>query len=204
MTEASPVTHCNPINGKRKIGTIGVPLVGTDAKIMDVETGIREMKVGESGELVIKGPQVMQGYWNHPEETAMVLKDGWLYTGDIGTMDSDGFFAIVDRKKDMIKVGGENVYPRDVEEVLFKNPKVLDCVVAGIPDEKLVDKVKAYIVLKPGEKAAPEEIIAFCKEQMAKFKVPKEVEFRDALPKNMVGKMLRRLLVDEEKAKLKK
>jgi long-chain acyl-CoA synthetase len=204
LTEASPVTHCNPINGKRKIGTIGIPLVGTDAKIMDVETGTREMKVGESGELVIKGPQVMQGYWNHPEETAMVLKDGWLYTGDIGTMDADGFFAIVDRKKDMIKVGGENVYPRDVEEVLFKNPKVLDCVVAGIPDEKLVDKVKAYIVLKPGEKATPEEIIAFCKEQMAKFKVPKEVEFRDALPKNMVGKMLRRLLVEEEKAKLKK
>jgi long-chain acyl-CoA synthetase len=183
---------------------IGLPFVGTEAKIVDLETGRDVAKPGDIGELAIKGPQVMQGYWNHPEETAMVLKGGWLYTGDIGYMDADGFFAIVDRKKDMIKVGGENVYPRDVEEVLFKNPKVMDCVVAGIPDEKLVDKVKAYIVLKPGEKATPEEIIAFCKEQMAKFKVPKEVEFREGLPKNMVGKMLRRLLVEEEKAKLKK
>ncbi|HVZ79459.1 MAG TPA: long-chain fatty acid--CoA ligase [bacterium] len=204
LTEASPVTHCNPVYGKRKLGMIGLPFVGTTAKIVDLETGEDVAKPGDIGELAIQGPQVMQGYWNHPEETAMVLKNGWLYTGDIGYMDAEGFFAIVDRKKDMIKVGGENVYPRDVEEVLFKNPKVLDCVVAGIPDEKLVDKVKAYIVLKPGEKATPEEIIGFCKEQMAKFKVPKEVEFRDALPKNMVGKMLRRLLVEEEKAKLKK
>ena len=134
----------------------------------------------------------------------MVLKDGWLYTGDIGYMDEDGFFAIVDRKKDMVKVGGENVYPRDVEEVLFKNEKVLDCVVAGIPDERLVDKIKAYIVLKPGQMATSGEIIDFCKAHLAKYKVPKEVEFRQALPKNMVGKMLRRLLVEEEKAKLKK
>jgi long-chain acyl-CoA synthetase len=204
LTEASPVTHCNPVYGKRKLGMIGLPFAGTEAKIVDLETGKDVGKPGDIGELVIKGPQVMQGYWNHPEETAMVLKGGWLYTGDIGYMDMDGFFAIVDRKKDMIKVGGENVYPRDVEEVLFQNPKVLDCVVAGIPDEKLVDKVKAYVVLKPGEKATAEEVIAFCKERVAKFKVPKEVEFRDALPKNMVGKMLRRLLVEEEKAKLKK
>jgi len=204
LTEASPVTHCNPVYGKRKLGMIGLPMTGTEAKIVDLETGKDILENGNIGELAVKGPQVMQGYWNHPEETAMVLKDGWLYTGDIGYMDNDGFFAIVDRKKDMIKVGGENVYPRDVEEVLFQNPKVLDCVVAGIPDEKLVDKVKAYIVLKPGEKATAEEVIAFCKDRVAKFKVPKEVEFRDALPKNMVGKMLRRLLVDEEKAKLKK
>jgi long-chain acyl-CoA synthetase len=204
LTEASPVTHCNPIYGKRKIGTIGLPLPGTDCKIMDVETGKKEMKTKEIGEVVIQGPQVMQGYWNRPDETALVLRDGWLYTGDIGFMDEDGFFAIVDRKKDMVKVGGENVYPRDVEEVLFKNDKVLDCVVAGIPDEKLVDKVKAYIVLKPGRQATPEEIINFCKEHLAKYKVPKEVEFREALPKNMVGKMLRRLLVEEEKAKMKK
>jgi long-chain acyl-CoA synthetase len=204
LTEASPVTHCNPVFGKRKMGMIGLPFVGTDAKIVDVETGKKEMKVKEPGELIIKGPQVMQGYWNHPEETKMVLKDGWLYTGDIGYMDEDGFFAIVDRKKDMVKVGGENVYPRDVEEVLFQNEKVLDCVVAGVPDEKLVDKIKAYIVLKPGQTATPQEVIDFCKTRMAKYKVPKEVEFREALPKNMVGKMLRRLLVDEEKAKLKK
>ena len=123
---------------------IGLPFVGTEAKIVDLETGTDVAKAGDIGELAIKGPQVMQGYWNHPEETAMVLKDGWLYTGDIGYMDADGFFAIVDRKKDMIKVGGENVYPRDVEEVLFKNPKVMDCVVAGIPDadgrQHLVDQ----------------------------------------------------------------
>jgi long-chain acyl-CoA synthetase len=204
LTEASPVTHCNPVFGKRKIGMIGLPFVGTDAKIMDVETGKKEMAVKETGELVIKGPQVMQGYWNHPEETKMVLRDGWLYTGDIGYMDEDGFFAIVDRKKDMVKVGGENVYPRDVEEVLFQNEKVLDCVVAGVPDERLVDKIKAYIVLKPGMTATPAEIIEFCKGKLAKYKVPKEVEFRESLPKNMVGKMLRRLLVDEEKAKIKK
>ncbi len=204
LTEASPVTHCNPVYGKRKIGMIGLPFVGTDSKIVDVETGKKDLKVKEIGEVIVKGPQVMQGYWNRPDETAMVLKDGWLYTGDIGYMDEDGFFAIVDRKKDMVKVGGENVYPRDVEEALFKNEKVLDCVAAGIPDERLGDKIKAYIVLKPGQTATPQEIIDFCKVHLAKYKVPKEVEFREALPKNMVGKMLRRLLVDEEKAKLKK
>jgi long-chain acyl-CoA synthetase len=204
LTEASPVTHCNPVYGKRKIGMIGLPFTGTDAKIMDVETGAKEMAVKEIGELVIKGPQVMQGYWNHPEETKMVLRDGWLYTGDIGYMDEDGFFAIVDRKKDMVKVGGENVYPRDVEEVLFQNEKVLDCVVAGVPDERLVDKIKAYIVLKPGMTATEHEMIEFCRGKLAKYKVPKEVEFRESLPKNMVGKMLRRLLVEEEKAKLTK
>jgi long-chain acyl-CoA synthetase len=204
LTEASPVTHCNPVFGKRKIGKIGLPFVGTDSRIVDVETGKKEMKTGEIGELTIKGPQVMQGYWNHPEETALVLRDGWLYTGDIGFVDEDGFFAIVDRKKDMVKVGGENVYPRDVEEILFQIPKVLDCVVAGVPDEKLVDKIKAYIVLKPGETATEQEVIDFCKGKLAKYKVPKEVEFRPTLPKNMVGKMLRRLLVEEEKAKLKK
>lgn len=204
LTEASPVTHCNPVFGKRKIGMIGLPFVGTDAKIVDVETGTKDLGVREIGEVVVKGPQVMQGYWNHPEETAMVLKDGWLHTGDIGYMDEDGFFAIVDRKKDMVKVGGENVYPRDVEEVLFQNEKVLDCVVAGVPDEKLVDKIKAYIVLKPGQTCDSTEIIEFCKGKLAKYKVPREVEFRESLPKNMVGKMLRRLLVEEEKAKLKK
>jgi long-chain acyl-CoA synthetase len=204
LTEASPVTHCNPVYGRRKMGMIGLPFVGTDAKVMDVETGTQEMPIKGIGEIVIKGPQVMQGYWNHPEETAMVLKDGWLYTGDIGYMDEEGFFAIVDRKKDMVKVGGENVYPRDVEEVLFQNEKVLDCVAAGVPDEVLVDKIKAYIVLKPGQTATAQEIIDFCKARLAKYKVPKEVEFRESLPKNMVGKMLRRLLVEEEKAKLKK
>jgi long-chain acyl-CoA synthetase len=204
LTEASPVTHCNPVYGMRKMGMIGLPFVGTDSKIMDVETGKKEMAVKEIGELVIKGPHVMQGYWNHKEETDNVLKNGWLYTGDIGYMDEDGFFAIVDRKKDMVKVGGENVYPRDVEEVLFQNEKVLDCVAAGVPDKALVDKIKAYIVLKPGQTATSQEIIDFCKARMAKYKVPKEVEFRTSLPKNMVGKMLRRLLVEEEKQKIEK
>ncbi len=204
LTEASPVTHCNPIFGKRKVGFIGVPFVGTDCKIVDLETGKKELGVGEIGEIVLKGPQVMQGYWNHPAETANVLKDGWLYTGDIGYMDADGFFAVVDRKKDMVKVGGENVYPREVEEVLFQNPKVLDCVVAGVPDDKFVDRLKAYVVLKPGSTATPEEILEFCKGKLAKFKLPKEVAFKDSLPKNMVGKMLRRLLVEEEREKLKK
>lgn len=201
LTEASPVTHCNPVFGKRKRGMIGFPLVGTEAKIMDAETGKMELKTGETGEIIVKGPQVMKGYWNQPEETAMALKDGWLYTGDIGYMDEDGFFAVVDRKKDMIKVGGENVYPRDVEEVLFENEKIQDCVVAGVPDETMGEKVKAYIVLKKGCAATSEEITGFCKGRMAKYKVPKKVEFRESLPKNAVGKMLRRILLEEEKTK---
>ena len=204
LTEASPVTHCNPIFGKRKIGYIGVPFPGTDCKIVDLETGKKTLDAGEVGEIVVKGPQVMQGYWNHPAETANVLKEGWLYTGDIGIMDEEGFFAVVDRKKDMVKVGGENVYPREVEEILFQHPKILDCVVAGVPDDKLVDRVKAYVVLKPEDQATPEEIMEFCKGRLAKYKLPKEVEFREFLPKSMVGKMLRRLLVEEEKEKRKK
>jgi long-chain acyl-CoA synthetase len=204
LTEASPVTHCNPIFGKRKVGFIGVPFPGTDCKIVDLETGKNVLGIGEIGEIAIQGPQVMQGYWNHPVETSNVLKDGWLYTGDIGYMDPDGFFAVVDRKKDMVKVGGENVYPREVEEVLFQNPKVLDCVVAGVPDDKFVDRLKAYVVLKPGSTATSEEILDFCRGKLAKFKLPKEVAFKESLPKNMVGKMLRRLLVEEEKEKHKK
>jgi long-chain acyl-CoA synthetase len=204
LTEASPVTHCNPIFGKRQIGYIGVPFVGTDCKIVDLEMGTKELAVGEIGEIAVKGPQVMQGYWNQPEETAQVLRDGWLYTGDIGKMEANGFFSVVDRKKDMVKVGGESVYPREVEEILFRNEKVSECVVAGVPDKAMVHKVKAYVVLKQGQEATSQEMIDFCKGQLAKYKVPKEVEFRGSLPKNMVGKMLRRLLVEEEKEKLKK
>jgi long-chain acyl-CoA synthetase len=204
LTEAGPVTHCNPVMGKRKIGRIGLPLPGTEARIMDLDAGTRTLPPGEAGELVVKGPQVMKGYWNQPEETRTTLRDGWLYTGDIAVMDEDGFFAVVDRKKDMVKVGGENVYPREVEEVLYKNEKVRDCVVAGVPDRKLVDKLKAYIVLNPGAECTRKEIIDFCKARLARYKVPLDVEFRESLPKNqMVGKMLRRVLVEEEKAKLK-
>jgi long-chain acyl-CoA synthetase len=198
LSEASPVTHANPIFGKRKIGSIGLPWPDTESRIVDIETGEETLPVGEAGELVIRGPQVMKEYWNRPEETAYALRGGWLHTGDIATMDEDGYFFIVDRIKDMIKTVGENVYPREVEEMLFTHPKVKEAVVVGIPQEFLGEEIKAYIVLKEGETATAEEIIQFCRQQLSKFKVPKEVEFRDQLPKTLVGKVLRRVLRDEE------
>jgi long-chain acyl-CoA synthetase len=202
LSEASPVTHCNPVFGKRKLGSIGLPFPDMDAKIVDLDTGEKELPVGEAGELVVKGPQVMKGYWNKPEETARALRGGWLHTGDIAKMDEEGYFFIVDRIKDMIKTVGENVYPREVEEVLFTHPKVKDAVVVGLPHEAFMgEKIKAYIVLKEGETATAEELIGFCREQLSKFKVPKEIEFRDQLPKTLVGKVLRRVLRDEEMKK---
>lgn len=201
LSEASPVTHCNPLLGKRKIGSIGLPFPDMDARIMDIETGETEMPVGEAGELVVRGPQVMKGYWNKPEETANALRGGWLHTGDIATMDGEGYFYIVDRIKDMIKTVGENVYPREVEEVLYTHPKVKEAVIVGIPEEFKGEMIKAYIVLKDGEQATSEEIIGYCREQLSKFKVPKVVEFRDQLPKTLVGKVLRRILRDEEMRK---
>jgi long-chain acyl-CoA synthetase len=198
LSEASPVTHANPIFGNRKSGTIGLPWPDVEARIVDLETGEREMPIGEAGELVVKGPQVMKGYWNKSRETAQTLRGGWLHTGDIATMDEDGYFTIVDRIKDMIKTVGENVYPREVEEVLFAHPKVKDAVVVGLPQEFLGEKIKAYVILKDGMTATAEEIIVFCKAQLSKFKVPKEVEFRDQLPKTLVGKVLRRVLREEE------
>jgi long-chain acyl-CoA synthetase len=198
LSEASPVTHANPIFGSRKSGTIGLPWPDVEARIVDLETGEREVPIGEAGELVVKGPQVMKGYWNKPQETAQALRGGWLHTGDIATMDEDGYFTIVDRIKDMIKTVGENVYPREVEEVLFAHPKVKDAVVVGLPQEFLGEKIKAYVILKDGMTATAEEIIVFCKAQLSKFKVPKEVEFRDQLPKTLVGKVLRRVLREEE------
>jgi len=202
LSESSPTTHCNPIFGESKVGSIGVPFPGTDAAVMDIETGTRVMPIGEVGELVIKGPQVMKGYWNMPEQTARTLRDGWLYTGDMARMDQDGYFCIVDRKKDMILAGGFNIYPREVEEVIFTHPKVQEAVVAGVPDAYRGETVKAYVVLKEGESASEKEIIEFCRERMAAFKAPKMVEFRKELPKSAVGKLLRRILVDEEKKKL--
>jgi long-chain acyl-CoA synthetase len=201
LSEASPVTHANPVYGQNKIGTIGLPWPDTEAKIVDLETGEKELTVGEVGELIIRGPQVMKGYWNMPEETANTLRNGWLYTGDIARMDEEGYFQIVDRKKDMIIAGGFNIYPRDVEEVLFEYPKIKEAVVAGIPDPYRGETVKAYCVLKEGETATEEEIIAFCKGKMAKYKVPTAVEFRTELPKTIVGKVLRRMLIEEEKKK---
>jgi long-chain acyl-CoA synthetase len=202
LSEASPVTHANPIYGQNKIGTIGTPFPDTVAKVMDLETGEKEMPVDEVGELAVSGPQVMKGYWNKPDETAMVLRGEWLYTGDMAKMDTDGYFQIVDRKKDMIISGGYNIYPRDVEEVLYEHPKVQEVVVAGIPDPYRGEMVKAYVVLKQDQTCTEEELIEFCRARLAKYKVPRAVEFRKELPKTMVGKVLRRLLVEEEKKKM--
>ncbi len=201
LSEASPVTHCNPLKGERKPGSIGMPYPDTECKIVDVEEGTRELPHGEEGELIIKAPQVMKGYWNRPEETKETLRDGWLYTGDIAKMDEDGYFYIVDRKKDMVLTGGFNVYPREVDEILYEHPKVMEAVTAGIPDSYYGEILKAYVVLKEGEEATEEEILEFCKQSLAKYKVPRKVEFRRELPKSAVGKILRRELVAEEKKK---
>jgi len=201
LTEASPVTHCNPLQEKppfdKKIeGSIGVPMPSTMAKIVDMETG-KDLPVGEVGMLVIKGPQVMRGYWNKPEETKKQLRDGWLWTGDIAKMDEKGYFYIVDRAKDMIDRAGFKIYPREVEEVLYTHPAVKEAAVIGVPDPKRGETVKAFIVLKEGMTATEEEIKQFCKDKMAHFKVPEYVEFRDELPKSTVGKILRRKLREE-------
>ena len=202
LSETSPVTHGNPAWGERKPGTVGIPMADTDCEIVDVETGTRVLPTGEAGEIRLRGPQVMAGYWNMRAETADALRDGWLYTGDIGTMDADGYLTIVDRKKDLILASGYNVYPRDVEEVLYEHPAVLEAGVAGIPDPYRGETVKAYVVLRPGATVTPEELDAFCRERLAAYKIPRAIEFRDTLPKSAVGKVLRRVLVEEEKARL--
>jgi long-chain acyl-CoA synthetase len=202
LTEASPVTHCNPLNADAK-ECIGLPFPDTDARIVDPEDWTRTMPDGESGELIIHGPQVMKGYWNKPEESADMLKDGWLLTGDIARMDEDGFFYIVDRKKDMILCSGYNVYPREVEEVLFAHPAIQEAAAIGVPDPYRGETVKAFVVLKAGKTATAVDIIAFCKERLAPFKVPKMIEFTKDLPKSLVGKVLRRELRARELAKSK-
>jgi long-chain acyl-CoA synthetase len=204
MSEAPTATHCNPLNGVNKTGSVGMPLPDVDCKIISLDDGETEMPVGEIGEIVVSGPQVMKGYHNMPTETAnslRKLKDGktWLFTGDIGRMDEDGYFYIVDRKKELIKPGGYQVWPREVEEVLAAHPKVMDVGVAGIPDPYRGETVKAWIVLKPGETATEEELKAFCKERLAAYKVPTHYEFRAELPKTTVGKILRRELVRQHK-----
>jgi len=203
LTETSPVTHVNPVKSKRKSGSIGIPIPSTDARIMDLETGTEEQQVGQPGELAIKGPQVMKGYWNMDEETARTIKDGWLYTGDIAHMDEDGYVFIVDRKKDMIIAGGYNIYPRDIDEVLYEHPKISDAVTIGVPDEYRGETVKVFVVVKPGETMTEDEVIAHCKERLAAYKMPRLVEFRDELPKTMVGKVLRKELRAEELRKRK-
>lgn len=203
LTETSPVTHCNPVMGQRKSGSIGVPLPDTDAKIVDMKEGLDELSTGETGELVISGPQCMKSYWNRPDETAETLRDGWIYTGDLATMDEDGYFWIVGRKKEMIVASGYNVYPDEIDRVLFSHPKVLEAATIGVPDAKRGETVKSFIVLLPGETASQDEIVDFCQENLAAFKVPKSVEFRDELPKSAVQKILRRELREQELAKLK-
>jgi long-chain acyl-CoA synthetase len=197
LTEASPVTHINPIAGRRPPGSIGLPLPSTAVKIMDQETGGRELPAGEVGELVLKGPQVMQGYWQKDAETALALRDGWLYTGDLARMEADGYFYIVERKKDMIISGGYNIYPREVEEVLYQHPGVKEAVALGWPDAYRGEVVKVVIVLQDGLQLPPEEIQTFCQSQLAVYKVPKIIEFRRELPKSQVGKVLRRVLREE-------
>ena len=202
LTETSPLTHCNPFYGMRKKGSIGVPVSDTDAKLVDIQDGVTEMPIGVEGELLIRGPQVMKGYWNRPEATDEVIKDGWLYTGDLATMDEDGYFRIVGRKKDMILCSGYNVYPDEVDRTLMAHPDVLEAATIGLPDERRGETVKSFIVLKPGARVTAEDLIAYCREHLAAYKIPRSVEFRDSLPKSTVLKILRRELRDEEMAKL--
>lgn len=198
LTEA-PVTHCNPIRGERRIGSIGIPIPGTEAAIVDLETGTRRLAPGEIGELAVRGPQLMQGYRHRPEETAQVMRDGWLLTGDVAQMDADGFFKLVDRKKDMINTGGLKVFPSEVEDVVAQHPSVKEVAAIGIPDARRGEVVKVFVVLQEGERATEHDIIVWCQERMARYKVPRAVEFRAELPKGFMGKILRRRLGEEER-----
>jgi long-chain acyl-CoA synthetase len=204
LTESSPVTHINPFaGGKRIVGSIGVPIPDTECRIADLEDSGRDVPLGETGEVLVRGPQVMKGYWNKPEATAETLVGGWLRTGDIGRMDEEGYFYIVDRKKDMIISGGYNVYPRDIEEILFEHPKVQEATAIGIPHPSRGESAKVFVVLKEGAGATAEELMEFCSEKLAKYKWPAEIEFRDELPKSNVGKVLKKELRAEELAKRK-
>jgi len=203
LTETSPVTHCNPLESVRKPGSIGIPFPDTDSKVVDLETGTRELPPGEPGELLIKGPQVMAGYWKMPQETAVALKDGWLNTGDIATIDKDGYHWIVGRKKDVILCSGYNVYPDEVDDVLMKHPAILEAATIGVPHEKRGESVKSFVVLRPGETATAEQIIAYCRSNLAAYKVPRDIEFRTSLPKSGLLKILRRELREQELARVK-
>lgn len=194
LSEASPVTHVNPIEGPHKPGSIGVALPDTDCRIVDPETGTQEMSTGQIGELIVRGPQVMRGYWKKEKETRESLREGWLYTGDLATMDSSGYVFIVDRKKDMVITSGYNVYPREIEEVLYEHPKVLDAAVIGVAHPQKGEVLKVFVVAKHGEILSREEILEWCRQKLAAYKIPKEVELTDSLPKTIVGKVLRREL----------
>jgi len=202
LTEAGPVTHANPLgSAHERHATIGIPLPSTDAKIVDATTGA-DLPPGRIGELLVRGPQVMQGYWNRPDDTADAFTpDGWLRTGDMARMDADGFFQIIERKKDVIIAGPYNIYPRDIEEVLYQHPKVLEAAVAGIPRPEGRPDLRAFVVLRKGEHATADEIIEFLRERLSAHKVPHIVEFRDALPRSFIGKVLRRALIDDDRQK---
>ncbi|MBP7600970.1 MAG: long-chain fatty acid--CoA ligase [Thermoflexales bacterium] len=200
LSEASPVAASNPLNGERREG-IGLPFPDTVMRLVDIESGERDVALGAPGEIIIQGPQVMQGYWQRPDDTASVIRNGWLFTGDIGVMDADGYFKIVDRKKDMIIASGFKIYPREVEEVIYAHPKVKEAVVVGIPDRYRGETVKLYVVVKEGETLTAEALHAYCREHLTNYKRPAVIEFRDSLPKTMIGKMLRRVLLEEERIK---
>jgi long-chain acyl-CoA synthetase len=196
LTEAGPVTHANPLNDGHRHGFIGLPLPSTEAKIVDMSSG-EDVPPGQIGELLVRGPQLMQGYWNRPAETAEALtSDGWLRTGDLARMEADGFFQVIERKKEMIIAGKYNIYPRDVEEVLYEHPKVLEAAVAGIPRDEGQTDVKAFVVLRRGESATPDEIIQFLRDRLSAYKIPVAVEFLDKLPRSFIGKVLRRVLIE--------
>lgn len=198
MSETSPVALVNPLRGTRKLGSVGMPVSDTDVKIVDAEDSSKEMPIGEEGELLMKGPQVMRGYWNRPDETALTLVDGWMHSGDLATMDEEGYVRIVGRKKDMISAGGFKVFPDEVDNVLASHPDILEAATIGVPDEKRGETVKSFIVMQPGKTLTPEEIDVFCREQLAPYKVPRQIEFLEELPKSTVMKVLRRELRDRE------
>lgn len=200
LTETSPVAHANLIWGENHVGSVGIPWPDTESTILSLETG-EPVEPGEMGEIAIKGPQVMKGYWNRPDATADTFNGEWFMTGDMGYMDQDGYFYIVDRKKDMIIAGGYNIYPREVEEILYEHPAIKECVVVGIKDAYRGETVKAYIIKKDGQQLTEEELDAYCRKKIASYKVPRLYEFRDELPKSMIGKILRRVLVEEEEKK---
>jgi long-chain acyl-CoA synthetase len=200
LTESSPVTHANPLYGVRKVGSIGVPIPNTDAKIVDLATG-EDRRPGEIGELLVRGPQVMPGYWDDEDsgDSESALKDGWLHTGDVAIMDADGYFQIISRKRDTIMAGDYSVYPRDIEEVLYENSKVLEVAVVGVASAESGQKVKAFVVPRPGTNLLKEELLDLCRRRLEAYAVPWDIEFRESLPKSFVGKVLRRLLVEEHK-----
>jgi len=197
LSEAPTATHCNPILGKNKEGSIGLPLPNVECRVVDLETGTKTLNAGEIGELIVRGPQVMAGYHQHSEETEKTIREGWLYTGDVVKMDSEGYFFIVDRKKDLIKVGGFQVWPNEIEAILHKHPKVREAAAAGVLDEDGSEVVKAWVVLKEGETMTAEGIQSFCDQYLTRYKIPKYIEFRETLPRTKVGKVLRRVLVSE-------